>query len=71
MISRERKCTLSLDFRSIGSSDFFGAIRKVILRDEGNAWVLVLRSFDKLREVGVSSYLFCTLFKCFVKLELV
>ena len=26
----------------------------------------ILRSFDKLREVGVSSYLFYSWFKCFV-----
>ena len=71
MISRERKCTFSLDFRSIGPSDLFGARRKVVLRDEGNAWALVLRSFDKLREVGDSSYLFYTLFKCFVMFELI
>ena len=71
MISREKKCTFSLDFRSIGPSDFFGARRKVILRDEGNAWALVLRSFDKLHEVEVSSYLFYTLFMCFVMFELV
>ena len=30
-----------------------------------------LRSFDKLCEVGVLSYLFYTLFKCFVMLELI
>ena len=36
------------------------------LRREGNAWTPVLRSFDKLREVGVLSYLFYPLFKCFV-----
>ena len=71
MISRERKCIFSLDFRSIGPSDFFGARRKVVLCDEGNAWAPVLRSFDKLREVGVSSYFFYTLFKCFVMYELV
>ena len=28
------------------------------LRSEVYAWAPVLRSFDKLREVGVSSYLF-------------
>ena len=71
MISRERKCTFSLDFWSIGPSDFFGARRKVVLRDESNAWAPILRSFDKLYEVGVSSYLFYTLFKCFVMFELV
>ena len=71
MISRERNCTFSLDFRSIGPLDFFGARKKVVLCDEGNAWALVLRSFDKLREVRDSSYLFYTLFKCFVMFELV
>ena len=71
MISRERNCTFSLDFMSIGPADFFGARRKVVLREECNAWAPVLRSFDKHREVGVSSYLFYTLFKCFVMLELV
>ena len=44
------------------TSGFFEARRKVILHDEANAWAPVLRSFDKLREVGVSSYLFYTLF---------
>ena len=29
-------------------------------------WAPVLGSFDKLREVGVLSYLSYTLFKCFV-----
>ena len=68
---RERRCFFSLDFWLIRPSDFFGARRKVVLRDEGNAWAPILRSFDKLREVGVSSYLFYTLFKCFVMFELV
>ena len=52
--------------RSIGSSDFFEPRRKVALRDEDYVWAPVLRSFDKLREVGVLSYLFYLLFKCFV-----
>ena len=52
--------------RSIGPSDFFGARRKVVLRSEDNAWALVSWSFDKLHEVGVLSYLFYPLFKCFV-----
>ena len=34
-------------------------------------WTPVLRSFDKLREVGVLSYLFYTLFKCFAIFELI
>ena len=38
----------------------------MVLRGEGNAWTPVLRSFDKLHEVGVLSYLSYTLFKCFV-----
>ena len=62
---------LSLRSRAIGPSEFFGARRKVVLRDEGNTWTLVSWSFDKLREVGVLSYLFYTLFKCFVMLVLV
>ena len=47
----------SLRSRAIGPSDFFGPRSKAVLRSEGFAWVLVLRSFDKLREVGVLSYL--------------
>ena len=63
-------CHFSLDFRSIGPSDLFGARRKVVLRGEGNAWAPFSWSFNKLHEVGVSSYLSYTLFKCFVMLEL-
>ena len=55
---RERESTFSLGFRSIGPSIFDGARRKVVLRDEGNAWAPVLGTFNKLREVGVLSYLF-------------
>ena len=32
-------------------------------------WALVLGVFNKLREVGVLSYLYYTLFKCFVMFE--
>ena len=53
----------SLRSRAIGQSDFDGARREAVLRGEDNAWTPVLRVFDKLREVGVSSYLFYTLFK--------
>ena len=56
----------SLKSRVIGPSDFFGQRNKAILRSEGFAWVQVLRSFEKLRDVGVLSYLFYPLFKCFV-----
>ena len=61
----------SLRSRAIGPSDFFGARRKAILRGEDNAWTPVSGSFEKLREVGVLSYLFYTLFKCFVMFELI
>ena len=56
----------SLRSRAIGPSDSYGARRKLVLRGEGNAWAPVSGSFDKLREVGVLSYLSYTLFKCFV-----
>ena len=68
---RERRTSFSLDSRLIRPSDSFGARRKVVLHDEGNAWAPVFRSFNKLCEVGVSSYLFYTLFKCLVMFELV
>ena len=67
----ERESHFSLDYRAIGPSEFFGARRKVVLRGEAYAWALVLRSFDNLREVGVLSYLFYPLFKCFVMLEFI
>ena len=51
----------SLGFWEIRPSKFFGARRKVALRGEAYEWAPVLRSFDKLREVGVSSYLSFTL----------
>ena len=54
----ERVKDFSLDFWLIRLSDFFGARRKVALRSKAYAWAPVLRSFDKLREVGVLSYLF-------------
>ena len=66
LIFRERGSDFSLRSRAIGPSDFFGARRKVVLRNEGFARVSVWGSFDKLREVGVLSYLSYTLFKCFV-----
>ena len=57
-VFRERVRDFSLDLWLIQSSDFFGARRKVALRSETYAWAPVLRSFDKLREVGDLSYLF-------------
>ena len=59
-------CNFSLGFWPIGSSDFFGPRSKVVLRSEGYAWVPVSGSLDKLREVGVFTYLIYPLFKCFV-----
>ena len=58
---RERMTFFSLDFREIQPSEFAGTRSKTVLRSEGFAWVPHLRSFDKLREVGVSSYLSFTL----------
>ena len=53
--------TFSLDFSAIGPANSGEARSKVGLRCKGYAWVLVLWSFDKLREVGVFSYLFYSL----------
>ena len=64
-------CNFSLGFREFGPSDRFEPRSKVVLRIEDYAWVLVLGVFDKLCEVGVSSYLFYSLFKCFVMFVLV
>ena len=58
---RERESTFSLRSRLIRSSEFFGARRKVVLYNEAYTWAPVLRSFDKLREVGVLPYLSFTL----------
>ena len=66
VIFRERVRDFSLDFLLIQPSDSFEARRKVFLRGEAYAWALVLRSFDKLREVEVLSYLVYFRFKCFV-----
>ena len=57
-IFRKRGSDFSLRSRPIGPSDFFGTRRKVALRGEDYVWAPVLRNFDKLREVGVLSYLF-------------
>ena len=60
-VFRVRKRDFSLDSRAIRPSKFFGARRKVALRGEAYEWASVLRSFDKLREVGDLSYLSFTL----------
>ena len=38
----------------------------MVLRGDAYAWTPVLRSLEKLHEVGVLSYFSYTLFKCFV-----
>ena len=50
----------------IRSSDRFGSRGQVVLHIEDYTWAPVLGVFDKLHEVGVSSYLFYSWFKCFV-----
>ena len=57
-ICSERVSDFSLRSRAIGPLDFFGPRSKAVLHSEGFAWVPILGSFDKLREVGVLSYLF-------------
>ena len=57
ILERERESTFSLRSRLIRPSDFDGARRKVVLHGEDYVWASVLRSFDKLHEVGVLSYL--------------
>ena len=57
----ERTSTFSLGLYEIRPSEVFGARRKAALRGETYAWTPVLGVFDKLREVGVSSYLGLTL----------
>ena len=57
-VFRERGSDFSLRSRAIGSSDFFGPRRKVVLRSEGFAWAPILGSLNKPREVGVLFYLF-------------
>ena len=52
---RERKTSFFLYFWEIRPLEFVGTRRKVALRIETYAWAPVLKSFDKLREVRVSS----------------
>ena len=61
--SRERGSTFSLNFWVIGSSSSSGARGKALPRKERFATRPELRSFDKLREVGVFSYLVYSLAK--------
>ena len=62
----ERVCNFSLGLQPIGPLDFFGPRSKVVLCIEDYTWAPVSGSFDKIREVGVLSYLIYPLFKCFV-----
>ena len=55
--------TLSLEFSAIRPSVSGEARSKVAPHGKGYAWVPVLGSFDKLRKVGVFSYLFYSLAK--------
>ena len=54
---RERTPDFSLKYREIRPSAVVGTRREAALRGESFSWVPDLRSFDKLREVGVSPYL--------------
>ena len=53
----ERGSDFSLKYRVIRPSAVFGTRRKASLRGTGYAWTPDLRSFDELREVGLSPYL--------------
>ena len=72
---RERKTSFSLESWEIRPSAVVGTRREAALRGEGFAWVPDLRSFDKLREVGVSPYwgfiLYLSVFTMFELIEAV
>ena len=71
LIFSERESSFSLEIRAIRPSAVFGTRREAALRGEGFAWVADLRSFLKLREVGVSPYLgFILYLSVFMMLEL-
>ena len=54
--------SFSLELWEIRPSVVVGTRKEAALRGEGFAWVPDLRSFDKLREVGVSPYLGFTIY---------
>ena len=56
-IFRERGSNFSLEFPAIGPSVSGETRSKVTLHGKGYTWAPVLGSFDKLRKVGVFSYL--------------
>ena len=60
-VFRNRASSFSLDLRDIRPSEFVGTRIKAALRIEPYLWAPVLRIFDKLREVGLLSYLSFTL----------
>ena len=62
--SRERGSTFSLDFPAIGPLNHGETRGKVDPHCKSYAWVPVLWSFDKLREVGVFSCLVTSCLKC-------
>ena len=67
----ERMTSFSLEIRAIRPSAVFGTRKKVALHGTGYAWTPDLRSFDKLREVGVSPYLgFISSLSVFLMFEL-
>ena len=67
-----RRLDFSLESWEIRPSEVVGARRKAALRGETNAWTPVLEIFDKLREVGVPSYLSFTLYlSVFMMFELI
>ena len=57
-------CNFSLGFQEFGPSDRFRPRSKVVLRIDDYTWAPVSGFFEKIREVGVLSYLFYPLFKC-------
>ena len=57
----ERRTSFSIEIRAIRPSAVVGTRREATLRGEGFAWVLDLRSLDKLLDLGVSPYLRFTL----------
>ena len=65
-IFRERVSNFSPNFLAIGPSNSSKARSKVTPHGKGYAWVPVLWSFDKLRKVGVFSYLVYSLVKSLV-----
>ena len=57
LVFSERTSVFSLESWQVRPSEFFGTRRRATLRGETYAWAPDLRSFDKLREVGVSPHL--------------